>query len=168
MKILINFTLLFIFSLAACKKPTHSEGVDSNSVPPIILSASLRDSIPFKAVKAMNLDAVTGIKIQYVTGIHTSYFEYDADQITLLETISRLPFYRSAIKADTTCRRINVDDLNLLKQKISPVELENAVSFWTPNHTGLDIYECIKPPFKHTLLVNKKSTRIFHRIEFIG
>lgn len=168
MKILICFPLLVIFSLGGCKKPTTESTLDYHSVPPIVLSASLRDSIPSKMVKALNLDDVTGIKIQYITGLHTSYFEYEADQNALLQTISQLPFSMRAAVGDIACHRITFQDLNLIKQKISTVELENSSSFWTTEQTDFDSYECIKPPFKHTILFHKNSRRILHRIEFFG
>jgi hypothetical protein len=156
--------LLIIFSLGACKKPILE--VTSNVVPPMILATALEDTLPSSAVEAMDVRGVTGLKIQYYSGLFTSYFEYDIDKGLLLKTISELPFTHSASLADTLCREIAVtemaqpwEDLSMTKSDFTLPDLQNKETH---------IFECLKPPYRHTLVLTKKSNRIHHRIEFLG
>ena len=163
MRTSLLFPCLFVFSIFACKKPKH---LDSFTYP-IILQTSLQDTLPSKAMGALKLDNVKGIKIGYFTGGYASYFEYEADRQSTLETISALSFSKRATISDTVCRRISHGYLALTKAQLSITELENSEFFWAAGEQEFDAYECIKGAFKHTLLISKNSKQIFHRIEFI-
>ena len=167
MKIL--FGLLFPFFLitaGACKKPVLE--VTDGTIPPMVLTAAIEDSLPSKTIRALSLEGVTGLKVQYYSGIHTSYFEYEADKNLLLETISELPFPMNSNVSDTRCRQIPLQTLTLQKQNISAVELERASHFWQPSGMDYEVFECIKAPFRHTLRIAKNSNQILHRIELLG
>lgn len=156
--------LLIIFSLGACKKPILE--VTDNVVPPMILATALEDTLPSAAVEALDVKGVTGLKIQYYSGLFTSYFEYDIDKGLLLKTISALPFTQSASIADTLCREIAVtqmaqpwEDLSAAKSDLTMPDLQGEAT---------QIFECLKPPYRHTLVLTKNSNRIHHRVEFLG
>jgi hypothetical protein len=168
MKLLFTFPLLIILVLGTCKKPQFETHDNYNKVPPIILSTSLKDSLPAEAIKVLKLGEVTGIKIQYITGVHASYFEYQADPNAVLTMLSQLPFFMNTLKADTVCHQIPLHDLNLIKQKLSVTEIESTQSFWNTSQAEVEIYECIKPPFKHTVITSENSNHILHRVEFLG
>jgi hypothetical protein len=157
--------LLALLALGACKKPVLE--ITDKTVPPLVLSASIRDSLPQTVVKALQLDNVTGVKIQYYNGLHATYFEYQADKDLLLQLLSALPFPAAAHKADTRCHGLSAHELKILQRKISPVETEVAASFWNTDVPTLEIFECIKPPYRHTIQVTNDN-RILHRVEFLG
>lgn len=165
MKKYIGFAaMLLIFSLGCCKKPVLE--VTTNTVPPMILATSVEDSLPESAVEALDVKGVTGLKVQYYSGLHTSYFEYEADKYLVLKTISELPFLQSASIADTLCREIPAmqlgppwEDLSAAKSDFSMPDLQNEAT---------QIFECLKPPYRHTIVLNKNSNHIYHRIEFLG
>ena len=155
--------LMIIFSLGCCKKPVLE--VTTNTVPPMILATSIEDSLPQSVIEALDVKGVTGLKVQYYSGLYTSYYEYDADKDLVLKTVSELPFFQSASIADTLCREIPVvqlippwEDLSANSELTMP-DLQNEVT---------QIFECLKPPYRHTVVVSKNSNHIYHRIEFLG
>ena len=78
------------------------------------------------------------------------------------------PFPGMLVLADTKCRRISAQELIQLKMKISAIEFENSGNFWNVEENEFDVYECLKTPIRHTLLISKTTKRVLHRIEFIG
>jgi hypothetical protein len=153
--------------LGACKKPRLEEELDY--IPPLVLATSLEDSLPSKAIKALNVPNTIGTKILYHNGLYASYFEYESDPNAVIETVSQLPFpISSNIPADTLCRPISPRDIETMMKLISAEEKESTANFWTSYKNKYDAFECIKGHFRHTLLVNRSSNRILHRIEFLG
>jgi hypothetical protein len=163
MRILLTIPLVIVLALGACKKPVLE--VPLAFVPPLVLSTSIQDSLPLNTVKALNLEGISGLKIQHHNGLYTSYFEYDADKNLLLNTISALPFRMNDTKADTRCHPISVADLEAIKENLQPQELENTSFFWNTDHSKVKVFECIKPPYKHILQIESGSNHILHRIE---
>lgn len=163
MKIILSVPLMLLLALGACKKPVLE--VPLGFIPPLVLSTSIGDSLPSGAVKALHLEGITGVKIKHHNGMYASYFEYEADKNLLLKTISALPFRMDATKADTQCYRISIQELEIIKQKLQPQELENTSFFWNVDQSAVTIFECIKPPYKHILQIESGSNHIRHRIE---
>ncbi len=155
--------LLVLFAFGACKKPVLE--VSNESIPPLVLTTSIQDSLPAMAVNALQLNGLTGIKLKYHTGLYTTYFEYHADKNLLLETLSSLPFSLNAAVADTTCGPISLQEMERLRQSISTYEAD--YSFWKIDQQNVEVYECIKPPFRHLIQVTH-TNQVFHRIEFLG
>jgi hypothetical protein len=165
----ILFALLFPFFLiaaGACKKPVLE--VTDGTIPPMVLTAAIEDSLPSKTIRALSLEDVTGLKVQYYSGVHTSYFEYKADKGLLLETISELPFPMNSNLSDTHCRQISLQALLTQRETVSAIELESASHFWQAIEADHEIFECIKAPFRHTLQVAKNGNLVLHRIELLG
>lgn len=160
---------LILFSLAACK-PSDQSGTGSTLqfVPPLIVRTELADTLPAKAIQKLKLKNVQGIKIKYPTGQHVSYFDYNADRNTVLDAISTLPFSKYSPLADTTCRKVSVEAIEQMKSMITEEERESGSLFWQASFDEFELYECLKAPFRHTLLIGKKTNRIIHRIEYIG
>jgi hypothetical protein len=100
--------------------------------------------------------------------MYASYFEYEADKNLLVNTISNLPFSMDAAKADTRCHSISFQELDVIRQNLQPYEFENTTSFWNVDRSNLKVFECIKPPFRHTIQMTDGSNRILHRIELLG
>lgn len=161
--------LLIILSAFACKKPAHIGKSDSSEeISSIVFATSLSDTLPQKTLEEINVTDAMGIKIASIDGTYVSYFEYQAEPGNVVKALSNMAFSKACVLADTTCRRISNKNLEELKSQVSTVEVDHSEFFWAANSGGMEAFECIKPPFKHTLLVDKNSTRIFHRIEFLG
>jgi hypothetical protein len=152
--------------LGACKKPILEGKLDY--IPPLVLSTSVHDSLPAKIVKNLKLDGLTGLRYKYVTGLYSSYFEYYADPTFLFETLSELPFSMNSGMADTRCQPTTFHEFDLLRQNLTLAEYESESFFWDVDRSDVEIFECLKPPFLHTIQVTKKTNRIFHRIQFLG
>jgi hypothetical protein len=166
MKIILSVPLMLLLALGACKKPVLEVPLDF--IPPLVLSTSIHDSLPAGAVKALQLEGITGVKIKHHNGMYASYFEYEADKNLLLKTISTLPFSMNAAKADTRCNPISFQQIEVMREHLLPGELENTTFFWEINQSQLKIFECIKPPYRHTIQMKENSNLILHRIELLG
>jgi hypothetical protein len=157
------YLLLALFAFGACKKPIME--VAHQSIPPLELTASIQDSLPATAVSVLKLNGLTGLKVKYHTGLYTSYFEYHADKNLLLKTLSELPFSLNAAMADTRCGSVSFHEMEMYYKSIPTYETE--YSFWKIDRHNVEVYECIKPPFRHLVQITN-SNQVFHRIEFLG
>ena len=166
MKVLCGLIIpVFLVTLGGCKKPVLE--ITDGKIPPLVLTTAIEDSLPPETIRALNLSGLTGIKIQYHSGLHNSYFEYDADQTFLLDTISNLPFPLNAGISDTRCRAISYKNFKSVRNNSSATELENTVHFWDTPESKYRRFECIKPPYKHILQMENGSNHILHRIELL-
>jgi len=166
MRILFTIPLFVLLAAGACKKPVLEIPLDF--IPPLVLSTSIQDSIPTEAIKVLKLDGVSGLKIKHHNGMYASYFEYEADKNILLNTISTLPFSMNATKADIRCYQISLEQIDALRRDLLPGEFENTTFFWNVDRSRWKVYECIKPPYRHTIQVSENSNRVLHRIELLG
>jgi hypothetical protein len=161
--------LLLAFS---CKEVTKSANNQTlKSFPPqgvALFYASLSDSLPQEALDEMKLGDVTGIKIKYLDGHDNRYFEYIADKQSVISAISKLPFTKFSSLSDSRCRKITQKEFLSVRQKVPSTEFESAAFFWNSTNDNTEIYECIKSPNRHTLLINPDSDVVLHRIEVIG
>jgi len=157
--------LLLLGLLVKRHKPEHFEAAQNEAV---VFETSMRDTLPEKVLHRLGLGDQTGIKIQYRNGHYASYFDYQANSKDLLQAISCLPFSKYATRADATYHSFSVTELETLKHLISATELEGASFFWSADLSEYEMYEALKPPFRHTLLINKNSDRVLHRIELIA
>lgn len=166
------FPLLLGLAIASCKKPADSMSAmrPSQNVEDgmIVFRTSLADSLSAKAMETLNVGRVMGIKIKYLSGHERQYFVYEADERSVIRVISQLKFTPYGKYSDTICRKINPGELTTMKQSISKSEYESSSFFWDVDAEKFDLYECIKSPYKHTLLIDPKSNRVLHRIELIA
>lgn len=169
MNSILVIPFLVLFSLASCKRADqYGTRTTLELLPPLVVRTALADTLPDRAMQNLRLENVQGIKVKYATGRYTSYFDYEADRSTVLSTIGKLPFSKHAQLADTTCRRIPNESIELMKSIVSAEEQETGTLFWDADVNEFDVYECFKAPFRHTLLIGKKTTRVIHRIEYTG
>ncbi len=161
------YPVLFILASIACQKPSHVNGASSLAEIPLVLSVSLSDTLPAKALTDADLPDVKGIKVQYADGKYASYFDYHGDRQRVMAVIASLPFSKGSEIADTSCRNISAEILHVQQQGLPVSEIGYAEFFWSGSGNR-EAFECLKPPYKHTLLFDKNSTRIFHRIELAG
>lgn len=166
MKSPLLLSVLICLAITACHQPDRPtiNFIEEGNDIPIVFRTSLADSLPDSALKSMQLEPVTGIKIQFLSGKYISYFAYETDMETAVSTISQLPFPMGNSVSDTLCRRISRVDLDTIRETLSQEELEHSTFFWHPE-SNIEIYDCIKSPFRHTLLLNNNTRQVWHRIE---
>lgn len=172
-KYLYLFPLVLIASAFSCSTPPPHAESTSNTLQsqfnePAIFYTSLADSLSVKAMETLKLSDVTGIKVKYLNGTESRYFEYTAEKQSAIRAVSQLPFTKYCTVSDTHCRRISIDDIVSTRQTISATEYEHSAFFWNADPTRVEVYECIKSPFRHTLLIDSKSNHVIHRIEVLG
>lgn len=169
MRVCLLFQGFLFFCFLACKKPANlGDGSSDAGRLPIALAVSLSDSLPQKALTTLGLSDVTGVKIQYIDGRSASYFTYSAGRDIALNTIAGLPFSKGSKLADTLCRPVATEALLHEYAGLSTTESQHADFFWQALKQNVEAFECIKTPWKHTLLVNKTSGQVLHRIEFLS
>jgi len=168
-KALLIVPFVVLFSFALFKKNIHEPGhhtVDGNTA--IILATSLADTLGEKAFQKLRIADVAGVKVKYPTGNFASYFEYQADHQNLLRAVGSLPAAVYAKRFDTFCRPISYESLPEELHHPSGLEQENASAFWFAPKEDYLVYDCLKAPFRHTLLLHKTTNKVIHRVEFTG
>jgi hypothetical protein len=130
-----------------------------------VTTAFLTDSIPGDVLESLGLKDTTGIRVNFRGKPAVDYFSYECDRNKLLTALSKIPFAITHSDADATYRQISTDDLLRLRQDIAVSELSEAPGFWTVRSEEYDIMECLKPPFRHTILISKTGNDVLHRIE---
>lgn len=167
MRIVFGLLLpIFLLMAGACKKPVLE--ITDGTIPPLVLATPIEDSLPAQTIIDLKLEGISGLKIQYYSGLHNSYFEYDADKDVLLNAISALPFPMNANISDTRCRMISFQTFNTLKKTISNTELESLPRFWNAAESRYQVFECIKPPYRHILQFENGSQHVLHRVELLA
>lgn len=132
---------------------------------PVAYSTSLADSIPIEYYRQLNVVEKQGNKF-FEKGKAVTYLEYETEANALLKTIGRLPFSKYAVRADTACIETGFNGFTALKNSISKEELSTGSYFWDIEQENYQVYECIKGHVKHTLLLNRNSDQVLHRIEY--
>jgi hypothetical protein len=160
------FWICFVLFFLPLFLPKKKADIPSTSTPPaLVTTASLADSMPLDLIRPFGLDKVLGKKINHPNGLFSNYFVYTCDKKELLRILSLLPVPISRGIADTTYRRMDIRELEILRQKVPPAEIENANEFWAFSPDDIEAYECIKAPYRHTVLISKATNQVFHRIE---
>ena len=169
---LILFPILLIFTIISCERPTRAINSDmygwNEYSHPIITRVSLRDTLSKKITKVLNNTDASGVKVSHPSGKYTLYFEYTADPDNLLNAIATLPFKKSNAVSDTTCRTQSLPFSLSGKLLLSEHEIEASSFFWNINPQEFLYYECLKAPERHTILINKVTGKILHRIESVS
>jgi hypothetical protein len=169
MKLSLLFPILLLLSIAACKKPVETTGITwSEYSNPIITHVSLYDTLPKKSLASLSIKEINGIKAEYGSGKSTAYFEYEANAKELIKIVSLLPFKRCDSISDTLCRKMEMNFSLSAKSVLSSEETNASNFFWDINPMEYAFYECIKGTTRHTILVNKLSNKILHRIETLS
>jgi hypothetical protein len=157
--------VLLILSIFACEKPKYNSYLPDEFANPQITQATLLDTVSEKLLSNLTIQELKGVKATYVTGRYTCYFEYNANQHDILKVINTLPFNINTRLSDTLCRKIDEPFSLSGKRILSDQEVASSVFFWNINPEDFTYYECIKSPMRHTILLDKHSNRILHRIE---
>lgn len=166
MKFKFLFPLLLLFGAFACTNPCKNVS-DLNDVEPIVFYTSLADTLPKETFEKINTGNVLGVKFKDMKGNDIRYFEYKADAKSLISSLSEMPFDKESVLADTLCRRIGLEVLRYSLEQTSASEENYAGQFRYADEQEFFIFECIKPPLKHTVLTAKKSNKVLHRIAYL-
>ncbi len=156
---------LLILSIFACKKPVDTSFLLNEHESPEIKLVTLRDTLPNSSLSNLPIQELKGVKATYVSGRYTCYFEYNANQQEVLRAIDILPFDINTRLSDTQCRKMDGDFSLSGKRILSNQEINSSAFFWSINPEDFTYYECIKSPMRHTILLDKYSNKILHRIE---
>ena len=156
---------ILILSIFACKKPKDTSYLPDEHANPQITHVTLRDTLSTMSLANLAIHELKGVKATYVTGRSTCYFEYNANQQDLLKVINTLPFDINTRLSDTLCRKMGGEFSLNGKRILSDQEIASSAFFWNINPQDFIYYECIKSPMRHTILLDKHSSRILHRVE---
>jgi hypothetical protein len=163
MKSGILFLSVLVVMIAGCTRPHLTDAIESTGVP-ITFTTSLRDSIPANTFHLLNIENINGVRLLDLDGADIRYFRYEVNTEKLLHALSLSPFSIDAISADTVCRKLDGKKLSVEHFKQS--ELSYAAPFINANDS-YEIYESIKPPLRHLVLINKNKDLVLHRISNI-
>ncbi len=128
-------------------------------------TTSLADSIPIEYYQQLNVVEKQGIRFFDKDKVIT-YLEYETDPQALLKIIASLPFSKFAVRADTVCIETGFYGFATIRNAISTEEQEAGSYFWNIEPNDYQVFECIKGYEKHTLLINRDSDQVLHRIEY--
>jgi hypothetical protein len=131
-----------------------------------IMHASFQTDI-LQGAAIADLKEIHGIKVVYADyGKCTYYFIYEADPNDTLRVISDLPFALDNNTSSVAClpMNTNLNPLDAVKT-LSAQEREASSFFWKSKPENFTFYECIKSPFRQTVLISKTSPVILHRVE---
>jgi hypothetical protein len=166
MKYSFILALFLITAAIACTKPKSVSEISSSDKPnlSIAFATSLADTIPLRNFQALNIADVSGMKFRGMNGKEVRYFSYEVDKKNLLRVVSQLPVVISDSKTDTLCRLISFDILK--GYEIDPEEINVGNYFWNSSEKN-EIYECIKGSVRHTMIFEKSSNKVHHRVEYL-
>ncbi|WP_133259605.1 hypothetical protein [Pseudochryseolinea flava] len=160
------FPAMLIAGVIGCNRheaPMHA----SLEIPSISFASNLRDFIPEKSLQLLKYNGnIVGEKIAHPGVGYVSYFDYQASESDVLTMLATLPFSKYAMVADTTAYKIDLRFLELERTQVTAEEMETAFDFWNATADEYTAYECRKFPWKHTVLVNNRTRRVLHRIEY--
>jgi hypothetical protein len=166
MKYSFILSIFLITAAIACTKPKSVSEISSNDKPnlSIAFATSLADTIPLKSFQTLNIADVAGMKFRGMNGKEVRYFSYEVDKKNLLRVVSQLPVAISDSKTDTLCRLISLDVLK--EYEIDPDEIQIGNYFWNSADKH-EIYECVKGSIRHTMIFEKLSNKVHHRVEYL-
>lgn len=161
------FPFVMLMSLFACHRPAHLNVSDESGLSVFTKQIALKDTLPEHIVESLHLQDVMGLEFTYPDGHVVRYFDYETDKNALLAAISNLPFSKYAQRADTACRSIPFEDIDVvLRSQVNSSEIDGWPVFWDSSGNDFDVYECQKAPARHILLISRDTNRVLHRIEF--
>jgi hypothetical protein len=167
--LLTAIPLLLLFLSAACDKrqqtPDAATAADE-AVGPVVLYASLQDTLSPAFLHALRLEKVEGLNVKYLSGHEAHYFAYIADPDAVLRAVAHTAFSKHVAVADTVCRRMDPRALAMLAQPLHATERAAGAFFWEADATEFEVYECVRGPIRHTLLISRATRNVLHRVEF--
>lgn len=147
----------------ACEKPKPLAVIDEVDVHRMSFVTSLNDTLPAKTITAMEIDRIVeGVKIKYHSGDERRYFKYEADPEKLLAAFREMPFELGNARTDIQLIPTRFEDM----VKESDYTAGESEEFWNDDNKNLEAYQCFKGGVKHQLLLNRKTSTIYHRVVY--
>jgi hypothetical protein len=133
---------------------------------PVLTGTQIIDLYPELKKDEFKVQSLNGLQAQYLPAFYEYYFKYTGDQEKVLGFICGLQVDSySDIKPDSSCTMIGAN-AEIDKNGLSEETLKKLSYFF--EHSTLDeykVYQTIKTPFEHTLIVDQNSDAIYHRIK---
>ena len=154
-----------LISLSCCSKPAHinSESLREEAAPRI-MEVQIKDTLPSKFISELGITGTHGLQFSYDDGRQSTYFRYSANRNTVLDALSKLGFSRNSPLADTSCRALTSDQFLSLRDLVKDTEKAEARFFWEIDPRRYEIFECLKAPSHHLVLLEKNSDTVFHLV----
>lgn len=128
-----------------------------------ITQASLSDSLPQSFLQKVAPIEIQGYCVQQFHVSSTYYFKYSANHTKVLQQIALLPFSPSSVRADVQCRAIaQQSELKQMEELLKDRLI--AQTFQREPLINYTIYQCLKTPQHHFLLLSKTSDTVIHII----
>ena len=167
-KLVILFPAVLIVAVATCSRPKVTDTISNIPTSATMFYTTLSDTIPQKNLHVFLPADVRGIRLLAINGPgEVRYFDYEADPEKVLSELSKVGFFLSDTRSDTTSRKITFDDL-VIDPLLAESEYYYASSFWNVDRSKFEVYECIKTPMKHQVLIDRQSNRILHRVVYLN
>jgi hypothetical protein len=158
---LLLFPIALIIIIAIATNPKKLTQEWSHTV----TNASLHDSLPPSFFQHVNVQEIQGFQVS--TGFHsnTYYFEYTANHNQVLKALSMLPFAADSSRADVEPKIISGDaELKRIKDLLKEQDIARAFHK-TGSLNTYTVYECLKVPQHHFVLLSKESDKVIHIIQ---
>lgn len=152
---LLLFPVVLILIVLVIQKPKSN-----NNWQPLSY-ASLHDTLPTVFFEKVKTHEIQGYRVSKdYKNIY--YFEYTANHSDVLQALSSLPFAADSIRADIQARVITGE--RELKQVTDLLKEQHIINNFSINLHEFIVYECLKSPQHHFVLLNKNSNQVIHII----
>jgi hypothetical protein len=166
MKLRFLFPVLLLVAAFGCKDPYKSNNVRAQGEA-ITFPALLSDTLPSKTFRQLQMPDVKGTVYNDLNGNKVFYFKYQADPDVIIDVLSKSAFDINGQISDTVCRKISYDELAVNLNTDGDNTFE-AHSFLDKYEQRFEIFECLKSPLRHQLLIDRMKGTVFHRIVKAG
>lgn len=156
---------LILAAFCGCHKPKHINGeILRNELTATVNEVSITDTMPSKYVELLNLGRTSGLQFNYGDRHPKTYFEYRGDKHEVLDALAQLGFSKNSARADTRCRTLESSRFIEMRGVIREEERNQADFFWGIEPDEYNIYECLKTPLRHLVLIEKNSDKVLHLV----
>ncbi len=132
---------------------------------PIVEEKIITELYPELGEEQYEFQNINGIQLQYLAGFYEYYFKYSCDIKLVSDFICHMMVESfNEVEPDSSCTLTTTP--TLIETNLTSQTLEELSFFF--EYEDLEQYEILettKTPFRHTLIIDKKSQIIYHRIE---
>lgn len=159
----INALLLLPAALLAIIVITHKPQSETYHWQSSITHASLHDSLPDSYLLQVKPKEIQGYQVSKSIHENIYYFEYTARHEDVLKGLSMLPFHADSLRADVQSRIIAGTELTRIRNLLRDSDIIRSVD--QPNLDEYAVFECLKTPQHHFVLLHRTSDRVIHIIQ---
>lgn len=156
---------MMLLAYTGCQKPKHIDAeILTDDLTASVTEVSMNDTMPAKYIQLLNLGKTSGLQFNYGDRHLRTYFEYHGDKRNVLDALAQLGFSKNSALADTKCRPLDPSQFLDMRAVTRDEERNQADFFWGIEPDAYEIYECLKTPSRHLVLIDKNSDRILHLV----